>query len=209
MRSRSLPVALLLGIALGLSACASGSKKPAYEGDWLKPSPTLRMQIEDQISRLPWTHGLERVEQIQWLAGAGEPAYPYLLEACLDPRPDVAASAVAALGATGDSRLVEPMRHVKWPKSDDLALRYEKARAFLRLGDWTAIDTLVDGLEEDNQWARGLCLMALVEATHVDFGFDPKGEPEARAAAVGRWREWVKSRQREGILADSTASPDR
>jgi HEAT repeat protein len=208
MRSRPVLALAALVLACGaLGSCSAAPKKAESESVWLKPSPTLRQQIEDQLSRLPWTHGVERVEQILWLAGVGEPAFEYLLELAVDPRPDVAACAVAALGATGDSRLVEPLHALDWPESDDKALHYEKARAYLRLGDWSAIDTLVDGLEEESHWARAWCRQALVEATRVDFGFDPAGAPEDRAAAVAKWRDWVASRQREGILAD--AKPGR
>ena len=59
-----------------------------------------RKQIEDQAQRLPWTQGRERIEQIHWFATVGEPAYPKLLELVQDERPDVAGSAMAALGAT-------------------------------------------------------------------------------------------------------------
>jgi HEAT repeat protein len=187
-----------------LAACSTTSGGPGPEGGWLKPSPALRQQIEDQVERLPWTHGLERVEQIQWFAGVGEPAYPMLLEVCVDPRADVAASAVAALGATGDSRLVEPLNALDWPDSDDPALRFEKARAFLRLGDWSQVGTLIDGLEEESSWARSWCLAALVESTRLDFGYQANAEPAARKEAVGRWREWVASRQREGLVAGGT-----
>lgn len=196
MRTRIF-AALLLGL---LSACASTS-----DGDgnapWLRPSPTLRRQIDDQIEKLPWTHGIERIEQIQWFAGVGEPAYDALLKLCVDPRPDVAASAIAALGATGDSRLVLPLKKLPWPKSDDPALKYEKARSFLRLGDWSHIDVLIDGLSEPSTWARAWCAIALKETTRLDFGYQVDGPPEAQAESIRKWREWVSSRQGEGLVA--------
>ena len=192
---------ILCTCALLLTACATSATKKT-EPQWLAASPTLKQQIDDHIARLPWTHGMERIEQIQWFAGVGEPAYEDLLELCKDPRPDVASAAVAALGATGDSRLVEPLRNLDWPASDDRSLRFEKARAFLRLGDWSSIGQLVDGLEEDSEWARAWCLQVLREATHVDFGYVPNGPAEERAVAVARWREWIASRQSEGILTE-------
>jgi HEAT repeat protein len=161
----------------------------------------LRDQIEDQVKRLPWTHGVERVEQIQWFANCGEPAYPTLLKLCTDPRPDVAASAVAALGATHDARLVEPLRALDWPSTDDRALQFERARTFVRLGDWSEIGTLINGLEDDSAWARGWCVQALREATGDDFGFNPQATPLERAPAVAKWKSWLAARQGEGILA--------
>jgi HEAT repeat protein len=198
---RHAPATLLVALLL-LASCASTSKEEAGSGtSWLKPSPTLRRQIEDQITRLPWTHGLERVEQITWFAGIGEPAYPYLLELCADPRPDVAASAVAALGATGDSRLVEPLQQVEWRAGEDKALRFERARAAIRLGDWGQIRVLVDGLEDESAWVRGLSIATLRESTRIDLGYEANGDEAARKAAVQRWREWIARRTSEGIVA--------
>ncbi|MCC7013513.1 MAG: hypothetical protein IT454_13195 [Planctomycetes bacterium] len=184
------------------ASCATTTLGSDPSGDWLRPSPMLKRQIEDQIERLPWTHGVERIEQIQWFASVGEPAYADLMRVCVDPRPDVAASAVAALGATGDSRLVEALKALDWPASDDAALAYEKARAYLRLGDWSHVDVLVAGLEEDSDWARAWCAAALKESTRLDFGFEPAGDPAARAASIAKWREWIVARSREGLVAD-------
>lgn len=198
---RHVPATILASLVL-LASCASTPKDDvAGGGNWLKPSPTLRRQIEDQITRLPWTHGLERVEQITWFAGIGEPAYPYLLDLCADPRPDVAASAVAALGATGDSRLVEPLRSVEWQAGDDKALRFERARAAIRLGDWGQIGVLVEGLEDESPWVRGLSIATLRESTRIDLGYEANADEAARSAAVGRWREWIARRTSEGIVA--------
>ncbi|MBM3989477.1 MAG: hypothetical protein FJ298_00560 [Planctomycetes bacterium] len=197
---RHLPLCVLASLSL-LASCASTGGARRDEGTWLKPSPNLRRQIEDQIARLPWTHGLERVEQITWLAGVGEPAYPYLLELCADARADVAASAVAALGATGDSRLVEPLRQVEWSATADQPLRFERARAAIRLGDWSQIGVLVDGLEDDSAWVRGLSIVTLREATRIDLGFDANADEPTRRASVQRWRDWIARRANEGIVA--------
>jgi HEAT repeat protein len=188
--------------ALLASACSSTSSGKSASG-WLQPSPSLRQQIDDQIKRLPWTHGVERVEQISWFATVGEPAYEQLLELCTDPRADVAASAVAALGATRDSRLVEPLRAVKWKAGDDRGLRFERARCFVRLGDWTQLGALIDGLAEEDGWARAWCLAALREVTGQDLGFDPRAAAPDRAQALERWRTWYSSRTSEGILTQS------
>ncbi len=198
---RHAPTTLLVSLLL-LASCTSTSEEAAGSGtSWLKPSPTLRRQIEDQITRLPWTHGLERVEQISWFAGIGEPAYPYLLELCADSRPDVAASAVAALGATGDSRLVEPLEQVEWRADEDKALRFERARAAIRLGDWGQIPVLVVGLEDESAWVRGLSIATLRESTRIDLGYEANGDEASRKAAVQRWREWIARRTSEGIVA--------
>lgn len=185
-----------------VAAASCASPAPSNSGPtWLRASPALRQQIEDHITRLPWTHGLERVEQITWLASVGEPAYERLLELCEDRRADVAASAVAALGATRDSRLVEPLRAVKWTVADDRSLNFERARAFVRLGDWSQVGVLIEGLAADDGWARAWCLSALREVTGQDMGFNPQAEATERGAALERWRRWHASRTGEGILA--------
>jgi hypothetical protein len=194
--------------ALALSGCVTSTEggQPLREdvshSTWLAPSPVLRDQIAQQLERLPWTHGAERVEQIRWLAGVGEAGYEQILPICLDPRPDVAGAALAALGATGDKRLVVPIRELAWPSdaSMDKGLRLERARALVRLGDWSQLTALVDGLQDEEYWTRAWCSQALREATKRSFDYDPKGEADARAQAVARWREWIESRRVEGIL---------
>ena len=193
---------LIAALALALAGCAA-SPDAKQAPDWLEPSPRLAEQIEDQARRLPWSHGQERVDLIHWFATIGEPAYARLLDLCLDPRPEVAASAVAALGASGDSRLVEPLNDLDWPKAINPEVRYERARALLRLGDWSQLEQLIAGLEDDSVWTRAWCAQALEEVTRQRLGFDPKAGESDRAAAVARWREWMRMRADEGILVSA------
>lgn len=194
---RLLAAALLSMLAVG---CSSTATSDHAGEDWLVPTPGLAQKIEDQVARLPWTHGTDRVEIIGWFAGVGEPAYPSLLELCLDPRGDVASSALAALGATGDSRLVEPIRNLDWPEDLPRDVLFERARALVRLGDWSQVESLIKGLSSEELWARSWSIQALEEATKQTFGFDPTDEPEARAEAAARWQSWIESRRVEGVL---------
>lgn len=194
---------------VALSACTTTASSVSDGGStgWLKPSPNLREQIEDSAKRLPWTHGLERVEAIAWFARVGEPAYPTLLQMVLDPRKDVAGAALAALGATRDSRLVEPLRALPWPATEtntDLGL--ERARALLRLGDWQMVPHLISGLRDDRLMTRALCAQALWESTHERFGFDPKSEGEEREKAVNQWEAWWHERENDPML--KSRAPD-
>jgi hypothetical protein len=199
-----------LGLAAGLlgllaSACASTDGETVVAGQkvgqWLPPSPILRQQIEDEAERLPWRHGVERLEAIRWFASVGEPAYPTLLKLATDGRDDVAASALAALGATGDSRLAQPLRLIPWPQDrfrGDLGL--ELARTLVRLGDWSQMPKLIAGLRDERVYTRSLCAKSLTEATGDSRGFDPRGDEAARERAVERWEAWWLARTGEGLL---------
>jgi hypothetical protein len=197
--------------ALLAASCSSTSKSlppGKTDGPWLVPSPTLQSQIDENAKRMPWTHGVERIQLIQWFAGIGEPAYTTLLKMIADPRPDVAGSAYAALGATRDSRLVEPIRAVPAAASgEDVDVKYERARTLLRLGDYSVVPELIAGLRDDRQFSRALCSQALIEATHENFQFDPRGEEPAREEAVKKWESWWNSRQSDPLI--SGAKPEQ
>lgn len=193
---RSLPLLALL------AACASTRASHPAAGEWLEPSAALKEKIEMNAAKVPWTNIIEqRVELIQWFAGVGEPAYPTLLELAADPRPIVSGTALAALGATRDARLVEHVRALPASGSPDIEL--EQARTLLMLGDWSRIDVLVGGLRDSRHYTRAISIRALREATQEDFGFDPSAAPEAREAAVKKWEKWYLSRVRDPLLSDS------
>lgn len=194
----------VLTTSMVLCACVTVTKggpgRKVNKTPWLQASALLQDQIDQQEQRLPYTHGEERIEQIHWFASVGEPAYPTLLAMATDPRPDVAGSALAALGATRDSRLVEHLRKLPAPASSAPNLAYERARTLLRLGDWSECQTLIGGLRDEDLMMRALCARALSEATDQGFGFDPQASQEQREQAVQRWEQWWQSRQVEGVL---------
>lgn len=208
-RSSLAATALLLALGLLAGGCAAtGSGAQAESavpgGPWLVPSPLLAQQLEDEARRLPWTHGIEHLEQIRWFASVGEPAYPTLLELAADEREHVAAAALAALGATHDRRLVEHLRAVPWPGSEEQPvsedLRLERARTLVRLGDWSEMPTLIAGLTSERLRTRALCDQALYEATRQRFGYDPRAAETEREKAVRAWENWWLSRTGEGLL---------
>lgn len=192
-----------LALLVLASACASTKSSVGSEPDkspWLEPSPQLREQIDDAAQRLPWTHGLERVELIHWFAQVGEPAYPTLLSMASDVRRDVAGAALAALGATRDSRLVVPLRATTKQRPQDADLALERARTLLRLGDWEAVPALIEGLGDDRLMTRALSIQALFEATHERFGYDARATIEERAPALERWKQWWAERSNDILL---------
>lgn len=212
--AHALPALFVLCAA---SACTTTSSSvrssPARNApEWLSASPQLQSQIDDAAKRLPWTHGLERVELIHWFAQVGEPAYPTLLELALDPRVDVAGAALAALGATRDSRLVEPLHALTWPAEPQAELSLERARTLLRLGDWEMVPQLITGLRDERLVTRALCIQALYEATHERQGYDARAEVTEREDAVRKWEQWWAARKADPLLAPrpaATPAPER
>lgn len=208
---RKLFTFILPFLFLTLSSCTTTSSSLGDAGgqtEWLKPSPRLREQIEDTAKRLPWTHGMERIDAISWFARVGEPAYPTLLAMVQDPRQDVAGAALAALGATRDSRLVESLHAIPLPSNEKNAdLILERARTLLRLGDWQAVPDLFRGLRDERLITRALCAQALWEATHERFDYDPRAEPEVREKSIQLWEAWWQERERDPLLKD-TRQPD-
>ena len=208
MRINNLLALAALGLPLLITSCVSttsGSQRVANPGKWLEPSPTLRADIEAQAARLPFTHNSERVELVRWFAGVGEPAYPWLFELAQDEREGVASAAISALGSTGDQRLIEDIRALPWPTaSENLSQALERARALLRLGDWSAIPTMIVGLESDRPYTRALCARALTDATNNSHGFQPHADEASRANAVKEWKDWWRSRSNDPLLEASS-----
>jgi len=208
MRQFNLLAPLALVASFALASCittTNGVQRNNRDvSKWLEPTPTLRQDLDDQSARLPFTHNRERVDLIRWFARVGEPAYPWLLEMAADERENVASAAIAALGSTGDHRLIEEMKALPWPTPDEnFGQALERARALLRLGDWSEIPILIRGLESDRPYLRALCSKTLNEATNSTHGFDPLGESEGRAVAVAEWKTWWQARSGDSLLEAS------
>jgi len=207
MKHSTIHLAGILCLGLFASSCVTTvdgqpPKTDRIVSDWVLPSRALRDDIETQAAALPYRHGGERVEVITWFAGVGEPAYETLLAFLDDDRPEVVATVLAALGATGDHRLVPHLiaaERVEWVGS----LRLEYARARVRLGDWDAMPALIEGLEADDRFLRALCVETLFEATHERFGYGAGSALPDRQAAVQRWREWWDRRTSDQMMAKS------
>lgn len=201
------PVIRLIVLASVLvipTGCVTTGKLPSppperQESDWVMPSRALAGDIEDHAEAIPWTHGRERVDLISWFATIGEPAYDTLLVLLDDERPEVVGTVLAALGATGDSRLVPYLREAAKP-SWKPELKLESARARVRLGDWQAMPILIDGLESEQHYRRALCAQTLLEATSEDKGFSASASLPEREEAVSRWRGWWQRRSSDELL---------
>jgi HEAT repeat protein len=182
---------ILIPLAAGCRSTQESQASKPDSGRWLKPSPLLEQQMQDEAERLPFTRGIERIEQIRWFAALGEPAYDTLIELLADPRDDVASSALSALGATGDRRLVPFIAGARGSTRErGRDLQLERARTLLRLGEWSEVPLLIEGLADTRLYTRALCIQALEEATGERHGFDPRGTDRDRERSVERWKAW-------------------
>jgi hypothetical protein len=78
-------------------------------------------------------------------------------------------------------------------QSDDPAVRQQAAIDAANRKDRQAVPLLVDRLSDSDDSVRFAAINALVRITGTDRGYrfyQPLGE---RAAAVGRWRQWLES----------------
>ncbi len=189
------PFALLIG-ALLITACGSTSSsvRTANEGPWIAPSPEFSRQIDQHAARLPYLQQLEDfVTEIHWFIGAGEPAYETLLELAASDDTKVAGTALTALSGSNDARLVPYLTEMPWPDGEgQQRLRYERARCHMKLGDWSHVGELIEGLGDENLYARSLCFKSLREATGETFDYHPQAETEAREASIEQWQVWAE-----------------
>lgn len=184
----------VLALAFFAAGCSttSGSTRVAHEGPWIQPSAEFQRQIDQHAARLPYLQKLDDfVAEIQWFVGAGEPAYATLLELAASTDTKVSGAALAALGSMNDARLVPHLDQLPWPAEDQARARYERARCHLKLGDWSHVGVLIDGLGDGDLYARSLCFRALNQATGESFDYHPKAEVAVREASMARWSEWA------------------
>jgi hypothetical protein len=189
MRNRSL--VLLMALAAGACVTSASSVRSVPEGPWIEPSIEFQRQIEQHAARLAYLQKLDDfVGEIQWFVGAGEPAYSTLLKLAGSEDTKVAGTALAAIGGSQDARLVPFLEAIPWPPPEATRLRYERARCHMKLGDWSHVDDLIDGLRDEELYARSLCFRALWDATGETFDYHPKAEVQVREASLARWEDW-------------------
>lgn len=200
-RPSALSLLSLLSLVALAAGCGSTKASTAPDDAWIEPSVSFQRQIDEQAARVPYLQRPEDfVDVIGFFVQAGEAAYPTLLELAAAEDPRAASTALAALGESRDARLVAHIRAIPWPPESERKLRYERARCLVKLGDWSPIELLVDGLEDDELLPRAQCFKALHQATNETFDYHPQGPEEERAAAVGRWRAWLAERELDGLL---------
>lgn len=67
-----------------------------------------------------------------------------------------------------------------------------------RLPDGQAVPALVNRLDDSDPVVRLAAYQELKRRTGQDFGYVPWDDPEPRASAVSRWRNWLSERYGSG-----------
>ena len=85
---------------------------------------------------------------------------------------------------------LQQLHSLPWPSEESVELRLERARALMRLGDFSMVEHMIGGLSHERLLIRALCSQSLYEATGKRFGFNPSATVGDRGAAVERWNDW-------------------
>ncbi|HNC46946.1 MAG TPA: HEAT repeat domain-containing protein, partial [Acidobacteriota bacterium] len=120
----------------------------------------------------------------------------HLLEALVNPSPDVRSSAAMALGKICELSAVEPL--IKLLQDRDSSVRYESAEALGLLGDKRAVEPLIQCLEDSNYRVRSHAASALgklndqsavMPLMHLLIHGDPLNDQPTAAGALGELRD--------------------
>jgi HEAT repeat protein len=71
-------------------------------------------------------------------------------------------------------------------------LRFEAATSMLRMDDRRGLPPMIDGLESPDALVRARAILVLEENTGATMGYRADDRPADRAAAVARWRAWLR-----------------
>jgi hypothetical protein len=192
------PLALGL-VVLATPSCLSSTPEREMERDgFAVASPVLQREIDQRIDNLPYVHGKDLLASMARLVYIGEPAMPRLIEALASEHPKSRGAAAYVLGEIGDKRAIPEIR----PLLDDSneLVRFEGAAALATLGDWRALETLIQGLRHDQEKIRYISFRVLATQVKQDFGYVYNAPDEERERAVRRWEEWWETTKAENLL---------
>ncbi len=183
---------LAVGLALTLSGCATTAKKSPF----VKPGKLMGEMIDERVQQIPYQHKSELLQNMLWLAQAGEQAVPSLLAAMDHQDPKVRSSIAWIFGRMGDRRVI-PMLQQRKNEPNEVT-RLEIARTLLTLGDYSMVPELIHGLDSDLPHVRYLCYDALHRTTKHSFDYDHRAsDPMDRQASIAKWKDWWKNQSKE------------
>lgn len=201
--------ATLLGLVAAaalvpLSGCTSprttapqddvGRLKPPREGQGDRPfrltTPQVQQDIRDLMERVPGATPSQWNQIARKLAAYGEPAVPQLVANLRSSEESVQTISAYVLGVIRDPRTLDALHRATIEANRNV--RYEAATAMLRMGDRRGLPTMIDGLEHPDPLIRARAILVLKERTGETFGYRADDRPADRAAAVARWRAWLR-----------------
>jgi hypothetical protein len=126
-----------------------------------------------------------------------------LVPALRDPKPDVRAAAIRALGSALGKDVAEHARPLF--RDADETVRLAAVLALAAHEPRECLGPLVELLDADSLTVRSRSDAILRAITGEFFSFAAYDAPEQRKEAVGRWREWVKQKGQTAKLAPLTS----
>ena len=170
---------------LTLTACSTTEPVSRFQ----QPNELMGTEIRQRIDQIPFQHREELVQNLLWLAQAGEQAIPSLIAGLGAEHAKVRSSCCWVLGRMRDRRTVPDLQRLTSDR--ETSVRMEASRSLVLMGDIDQAPRLIEGLDSDRKEVRFMCHEALKAATGHDFGYDHLGpDQSALQTAVLRWRQW-------------------
>jgi hypothetical protein len=166
----------------------------------------MEEMIQEKIKQIPYQHKEELLNNLMWLARAGDQAVPALDEALSHDDPKVRASCAYVFGQMGDKRTIPILqRHRNDPHP---VARLEIARSLLILGDYSTVPLIIQGLNSDMQHVRYLCYDILHSTTGKTFDYDHRAvDPVDREPAIAKWQGWWEKQTTESWFQQGAPMP--
>ncbi len=185
-------------------ATLTGCMTTGSDQSYAKANTVMAAEISRRIQEIQFQHRTELLDNLMWLAQAGEQAIPSLLPALKHDEPKVRANAAWVLGRIKDRRAIGDLQSAAGDSNP--TVRIEVARSLVTLGDVKYAPALIEGLDSERPAVRYNCHQALKEATGRDFGYDHLAENVTeRQRAVLRWRQWWGEQFQDQWFASSYA----
>lgn len=170
-----------------MSACLSACVTERVDGPD-QGKAFLEKEIDKIIARLPYQTGIDLFKDINHLVSYDRFVIEPMME-CLDsPNDKVRSSAALVLGTLRAEESLEKL--LTMTEDESKWVRMEVARAVLEIGAWDTIPLLIDGLDDEDERTRELCIHVLRDKTGENFGYVQNAQEQDRCVAVQAWRNW-------------------
>jgi len=197
MRIAALGATLLIAFA----SCSTTSSAPT-DSTYQQPNSLMGGEITRRVEQIPFQHREELLQNLMWLAQAGEQSIPALVGALRNENPKVRSSAAWVLGRLRDRRTIPNLQAAM--HDSDPTVKLECARTLVLLGDLAHSPALIEALDSDRKEVRYLCHEALKTATGHDFGYDHlNANKDQMQVSVLRWRQWWSEYTGDPVFAAS------